>query len=513
VRHLIVCCDGTWQTNLNNSNVVRLRDALAKKTSTGIEQKCCYIKGVGTGWNPGNRLAGGVAGVGLSANIMQAYKWLAEQYQAGDVVALFGFSRGAYTARSLAGMIGRCGLLDATNVKDVDAAVARVYRRYREGRQAPDDRRWRDDLSFHENDDSIPVHFIGVWDTVGSLGVPDHLTLLNLLDRAYYEFHDVRLDRRIPHARHAISLDENRGPFAPTLWHDPPPEQDVKQVWFPGDHGDVGGGHPNKGLSDGALLWMMDEAEAAIKIEFDQSVRKRYKQNPLAVQPWLRRSVERIAEPATDVAFRPWPRAVPRVDKSAPLARTAHPAPDVHPSAFKRQDAASLPGGPYRPTRTLAAGESATIAVPASDAWSATGLWLEPGKYEFTADGTWRSMGTQVGPGGSDQPRSPGHLLGSAIGRVEGRVRRVLGNEPAQIVGSWREPDLPWMSLVGYVANERRDAEGKIVHKHQRIPIGAGTTREIKQGGYLHAFANDAWGFYVNNSGAVQLTVSMQNSH
>jgi hypothetical protein len=249
---------------------------------------------------------------------------------------------------------------------------------------------------------------------------------------------------------------------------------------------------------------MMDEAEKAIGIAFEKSVRDRYKPNPLAVQPGLLRGLARIVGPVTDVANQPWPRAVPRVE-------AAHPDPDVHQSAYDRQAAASLPGGPYRPTRTLPAGDPATVNVPASDGWSATGLWLEPGTYDFAADGTWRSMGTPVGPGGSAQPRSIGYLLGSAIGRVEGLVRRAVGNRSAEIVGGRREDDLPWMSLVGYVANETRDDHGQIVHMHERIPIGAGTTQHINRPGYLYTFANDAWGFYANNSGAVRLTVSMQN--
>ena len=502
MRHLIICCDGTWQATLGGSNVVRLRNALAGKTRTGIEQRSKYVPGVGTtiaSWLPG-----GLAGVGLSANIKQAYEWLAHEYRPDDVVALFGFSRGAYTARSLAGMIGCCGLLDPTDVDDCDAAIERVYRRYRESKHAPHDRSWRDGLSFRYEHDSaapFPIHFIGVWDTVGALGIPAHVDLLGLSHPSDHEFHDVRLDRRIPHARHAIALDEEGGPFAPTLWHEPSPEQDVKQVWFPGKHLDVGGGWFEKGLSDGALLWMMDEAELAVDIEFNSNVRDRYRPNPLAVQHPVLRGLERIVAPVTEVALQPWPRAAPRV-------QSGHCIPDIHRSAYERQAATSLPDGPYRPTRTLAAGESATIDVPAADGWAATGLWLEPGTYTFAASGNWRSFGTSVGPAGGTRPSTLGNLLGSAVGRVEGFVRRAVKNDSPNLFGGRRETDLPWMSLVAYAVNEERDGHGKIVHPHQRIAIGDGTTAEIDRPGYLYAFANDAWGWYLSNSGAVNLTVN-----
>jgi hypothetical protein len=405
-------------------------------------------------------------------------------------------------------MIGHCGLLEPAGSTELTTSVARVYRRYRERAHAPDDVTWRTGLSFaYEPDgaDPIPVHFIGVWDTVGALGIPDHLDLFDTLDRGYYEFHDVELDPQIRHARHAIALDELRGTFAPTLWSDPLPGQDVKQVWFPGGHLDVGGGWFAKGLSDGALLWMMDEAEAAVGIEFDSRARERFRADPLAVSPHLVRYVETITSPVTEFAFQPWPRTTPRVQADKP-------DPTIHPSAYERQAAESLPGGPYRPTRTLAPGDSATVDVPAADGWAATGLWLEPGTYTFKAGGSWSSAGTPVGPAGGTRPSTFGNLIGSAIGRAEGLLRRAVKNDSPSIVGGRREHDLPWMSLVGYVANEKRDKSGRVLPGcgHERIPIGAGTTQRINRPGYLYAFANEAWGYYWNNRGAVQLTVNAE---
>jgi hypothetical protein len=506
VRHLIICCDGTWQAAASDSNVARLHRALAAKTRTGIAQNSRYIQGVGT--SVASWLPGGLAGTGLSSNIMSAYEWLAQEYRPGDVVALFGFSRGAYTARSLAGMIGCCGLLDPSGPVELKTAVARVHRRYRERANAPDDVTWRDGLSFvyePTSADPIPVHFIGVWDTVGALGIPDHLDLFDTLDRSYHQFHSVELHPQIRHARHAVALDEERGTFAPTLWSEPSPGQDVKQVWFPGGHLDVGGGWCPKGLSDGPLLWMMDEAEAAVGIEFDSRVRERFRSDPLAVSPHLLRYVETIMSPVSEFAFQPWPRTTPRVQADKP-------DPNVHASAYERQGAESMPGGPYRPTRTLAPGDSATVDVAATDGWAATGLWLEPGSYTFAASGSWGSAGTPVGPAGGTRPRTLGNLIGSAFGSVEGLLRAAVKNDSPSVIGGRREHDLPWMSLAGYVANEQRDKSGRVLpgRGHERIPIGAGTTQRINRPGYLYAFANDAWAYYWNNHGAVRLTVRVE---
>ncbi len=339
-----------------------------------------------------------------------------------------------------------------------------------------------------------------MWDTVGSLGIPDHLRVGTLFDAADHRFHDVRLDPRIEHARHAIALDEQRGPFSPTRWYDPLPGQDVKEVWFPGTHLDVGGGGFGRGLSDGALRWMMDEAESAIGLEFDPDVRGRYRPDPLAVANPLLRFADQVQHEFTDVLLTPSPRAIPRID-------AADRTPDVHESAYRRQAAPELAGGRYRPTATPGPGGSATVAVPANDGWVATGLWLEPGEYSFAATGGWRSVVTSVDPAGNAGRGSIGRLVGSTIDRFAGLFRRVVQNPVATVIGARREPDLPWMSLVGYVANETRNADGTIDEAHERIAIGAGTSHAVQRPGYLYAFANAAWGGYPANSGAVELAV------
>ena len=256
MRNLVVCCDGTWNTPEQRdegvpvpTNVVRLYNAVAERDAAGEEQLRYYHPGVGSEGNWWERLAGGSAGVGLTRNVLSAYRWLGTTYRddgGGDRLFLYGFSRGAYTVRSLAGMIGQCGLLDLTGLdeREVWKRVERAFKEgYRKRRAAAD---WAGDWHFHGGGPgtTFPIHFIGVWDTVGALGIPDDLTLLNLLDDPKkYAFHATDLGDGVVHARHALALDEMRGSFSPTLWTDVAPSRDVKQVWFPGVHADVGGSY------------------------------------------------------------------------------------------------------------------------------------------------------------------------------------------------------------------------------------------------------------------------------
>lgn len=269
-RNLVVCCDGTWNTPTQKdrglvvpSNVVKMSRAIDDSDPT--RQRIYYDTGVGTGRGI-DKWFGGAFGVGLTDNIQQAYQWVADEYRDGDRLYLFGFSRGAYTVRSLAGLIGRCGL---TPVGDAKAA-RKAYDLYR---QASDDRRRALADAFKAGQRDVRVHFLGVWDTVGSLGVPA-LSRYGLLRKTVrrlargsklaHGFHDENLGRHVAHAYHAVAIDEERGPFAPSLWKtEGAPRDNVEQVWFAGVHCNVGGGYVDAGLSDHALLWMAAKAMKA----------------------------------------------------------------------------------------------------------------------------------------------------------------------------------------------------------------------------------------------------------
>lgn len=484
MRHLIVCCDGTWNTPDQESvtNVKRLYDALADKDDSGNEQRRYYGPGVGTEGGLVARLTGGGLGVGLDGNIMGAYDWLTTRYGPGDHIALIGFSRGAYTVRSLAGMIAACGLIDTTRMDAQQRwrQIEQDRNRYQPG--AKTDPVWRDGLAFHYDPDDaqhIPVQFIGVWDTVGALGIPDNLSWLDPLDPASpYTFHDVKLNPCIPHARHAVAMDERRRAFTPTLWTTPAKSQDVVQKWFPGSHSDVGGGHLETGLSDGALRWMIGEASAAAGLTFHRTTMNQIRPDPLdvmhddnrgllapAFQPVLEPVLNSLSEFVWDVR----PRAVPVVDQHVSQGQLDH-------SVYERQDGVPITSGPYRPTLVLEPGQSETVEVFAAAPWNETGLYLRAGDYIFAAEGEWVDEGIWSGPGGTGDAgrfslRALPRTLLSATGEVEKLYRRLPGKKEAYLPFARREVNLPWMSLVGVVANDAIAVNS--TRAHERIAIGA----------------------------------------
>ena len=271
-RNLVVCTDGTWnrpdqrdRDRVVPSNVVKAARAMSGKTPAGTEQHVYYDTGVGTGgqWD---HFKGGVFGIGLLENVKQAYSALGSHYEIGDKLFLFGFSRGAYTARSLAGLIGLCGIPDPAK-GDVDATVDSAIRTYRarpsEARSANATLHAQKFSRMTDGRLHRDIHFIGVWDTVGALGVPlKHLRFIGVHRHA---FHDVSLGDHVTHAYHALAVDERRKPFAPSLWSAANVHrgQTVEQVWFPGVHSNVGGGYVDAGLSDRTFLWMCANAKNA----------------------------------------------------------------------------------------------------------------------------------------------------------------------------------------------------------------------------------------------------------
>jgi len=268
MRNLVVCLDGTWNTPDQKdqgrqvpSNVVKMARAMKMThTSTETAQLVYYHSGVGTGGRL-DKIIGGMTGQGITNNILDAYRWLVETYEDGDNIYLFGFSRGAYTARSLAGLVGVCGLPKmAANDDRMPGLLAAAKKAYRSKNK---ETRSKLAKTFKIAYTALAgrIHFVGVWDTVGALGVPT-AGPLGWWTRWRSGFHDVMLGSHITHACHAVAINERRGPFKPTLWS---PEnltehQTLQQVWFPGVHSNVGGGYVDCGLSDRAFLWMLSRA-------------------------------------------------------------------------------------------------------------------------------------------------------------------------------------------------------------------------------------------------------------
>ncbi|HYC52322.1 MAG TPA: DUF2235 domain-containing protein [Gemmatimonadaceae bacterium] len=273
MKRLIVCADGTWNSadsatadGKGLTNVGRLRDVVAPRSADGTRQLVRYHDGVGARGSWFNRVLSGATGLGLSRNVRNLYTWIVEEYRPGDELYFFGFSRGAFTVRSLAGLIRNCGILRLEHATRVDEAYA-MYR----DRSEPKSPNGREAVAFRSQFShalETPIKCIGVWDTVGSLGVPTGGPI-GALTRRRYGFHDVRLSRYVEHAFHALAIDERRKPFAPTIWgvresdvSKPGRTQVVEQVWFPGVHSNVGGGYADTSLSNLAFLWMLNRASS-----------------------------------------------------------------------------------------------------------------------------------------------------------------------------------------------------------------------------------------------------------
>jgi uncharacterized protein (DUF2235 family) len=292
VKNVVICADGTGNTTIKGrgTNVFKLYEAVDQaghRYDPALRpQVALYHDGVGTESIKWVRVLTGATGWGLSRNVKQLYGELARVYAPGDKVFLFGFSRGAFTVRTLAGFINACGIFDLSKYPtnaDFNRGVEDAYREYRQGynswltglfyetRKLDEQRlaelrarfsvpipEWQDDL--HGN----LIEFMGVWDTVDAVGLPVHAA--EVVNRVIYafKFPDRMLNPSVGHACHALALDEERQSFAPVLWDEASSVNPgrIEQVWFAGVHSNVGGGYPRQGMSLVALEWMMEKAEA-----------------------------------------------------------------------------------------------------------------------------------------------------------------------------------------------------------------------------------------------------------
>ena len=256
MKNIIFCADGTWNhpadpntVSTTDTNVYKLYKALP----TTATQCPRYDDGVGAGDPLFQHILAGAFGTGLFQKIREGYTKIAHDYNAGDQIFLFGFSRGAYTARSIGGMLAACGLPQQLT----DDAIDDAFNMYRMKPDSPERAAAKANLVAKYGNQPVTIAMIGVWDTVGSLGVP---SVVGGVDPVLYGFLDTKLSASVKAAYHAISIDERRKAFPPTLWvSDNVPDQILEQVWFSGCHSGVGGGCPNSGLSDITLKWMLEK--------------------------------------------------------------------------------------------------------------------------------------------------------------------------------------------------------------------------------------------------------------
>jgi uncharacterized protein (DUF2235 family) len=268
-KRIVFCADGTWDKPKNDTNVRKLFNAVDSTPDTS-NQIAFYDDGVGSDGTPFEKLAGGAIGDGLFQKIKDGYKKIMRAYECGDDIFIFGFSRGAYTARSLAGMIAICGL-PTSPIDDDTKLVNTAFQAYRNKDQRAALLAGLNQYGLYD----AKIKMVGVWDTVGSLGIP---ALFGGVDPVLYGFLDTNLHPDVLNAYQALAIDERRKQFPPTLWTPPSPPvtgQVLEQVWFSGVHCDVGGGYPETGLSDITFGWMLGKAQN-LGMQIDANVSAQY---------------------------------------------------------------------------------------------------------------------------------------------------------------------------------------------------------------------------------------------
>lgn len=315
MKRIAIFCDGTWNSPTLKvpTNVVQLHKACL---NDGAQQVAIYIPGVGVNkiankivsWL--HKLGGGAFGWGLGKNVRIAYQQLCLHYEPGDEIYIFGFSRGAYTARSLGGMIRKCGIVPKQQIKStltlqrawrlykrqfehVDEGPAWTQRKALSPDVATSDADWK---ARDKHGTIVDIRYIGVWDTVGAKGLPT--SLLGPIAKWYnrrYEFYDMKLSSMVKAARHAIALDEQRVLFAPTAWDNLDvrndgavgPSKPYQQLWFVGDHGTVGGSNETRPIISFSLGWIAKGAiDLGMQLDTDAKIPD-VDGDPAAPSPYL----------------------------------------------------------------------------------------------------------------------------------------------------------------------------------------------------------------------------------
>ncbi len=372
-KTIVILLDGTSNAITDKrTNILRLYGCLRKTEA----QIVYYDPGVGTigmqgAWSrrvqEASELWGMATGMGVDDSVKRAYRFLAETYSDGkaegagrDRICIFGFSRGAYTARMLAGFIHALGLLDRRNLNLLDHAW-RAYKRIGEG-EAED--------SFAEvrlyerilDPDRPPIHLLGLFDTVSSVIEPGPGLLPQLRHHAF-----TARNPSVAHVRHAVALDERRRMFEPLLWpeageHRPhrfQPDsavaQDAREVWFTGSHGDVGGGWPEavSGLAKIPLLWMIEQTKP-LGLDYITQTVNRLVRGAHAGQPYVAPDAH---APMNDsmtagwklLEFLPLPARGEGLKRTRARLRRPPTGARIHASVLARAEAAGQPPGHLPP--------------------------------------------------------------------------------------------------------------------------------------------------------------------
>lgn len=550
-KRIVICCDGTGnradaieEGRRTVSNVRMFHERVVPHTASQWDQTAWYDAGVATETSgtavrlsrlsalvgrlgavmPAYvastlhrlRMIGELAfGFGITENITQGYREIVARYEPGDQIFLVGFSRGAYTARCIAGVISRAGVLRADHAR----FAADVVQLYRYRRQPEDPIALRPELVHRD----AGIEFLGLWDTVSSLGVPLwgwSFSIGGLWSNRALDTSPAAACRIV---RHAISIDEERSQFMPTLFDEGlerhrraaargevPFGQDVRQMWFRGSHAGVGGGYADTDLSDVALEWMMDEAAAAgLRFTPEPALRP----DPLGQ---IHKQLER--QPFWQLSGS-WPRWHPCV---VPRAGDPYPSEGfgvLHPSVLTRAThAASLrqAEAPVGADELQVPGDGSPpviIGVRADRPWNRTGVLLESGRtYRLTyLDGSWQDQQCpSCGPHGQDPSgwqdlrRLFGWTRRDTTARWMELMLHVAHPRP------WPLRELPGRTLMTYILWRDPDELLRTLipaGRHLQAPGHFIDVRLDCPSGMLYAFANDWWLAYRNNSGSIRLGV------
>ncbi|WP_419900261.1 DUF2235 domain-containing protein [Roseomonas sp. USHLN139] len=537
-RRIVILCDGTGNRPPSAddpaaTNIWKLSQALVDDET----QTIWYDPGVATGTSRPARMAAaleqwtgrlwltplarvlgyagrlrtaweGLTGTGIGDNILDGYIEVVRQYRPGDRIYILGFSRGAYTARAIAGVIRTCGILKASNLRYAPAVVSLYSARGgRKGESIITGVPVGDEFAWH----GVPIEMLGVFDPVASLGAP--LWGWWFKPRGY----ESRALNTSPmpnciHVYHALAMDERRATFFPTLfWKEGGTRsgwtRTLEQVWFRGVHSDIGGGYLETGLSDITLGWMVERA-----VRHDLAVK------PGSLEALCPNPMARLHD---ETAHRPswswigtWPRWAMVLDE---LPSTGAGI-SVHESLFERARQVHAETGRHD-LYGLQPGETVTFRAEAQRQWDRTGLIIHGGReqpiyYRLRwVGGGWRDASCPpCGPSGSEDSGLVSDL------RRWARWRRRVRNAPwmtlcATIAGPrrWRLRELPLREAFAYLFV--RDPEPLL---EQVAPIGQ---RVITKGdsvlirserpvGMLYLFANDIWQTYLNNSGELELELT-----
>lgn len=318
-KNIVVLCDGTGQKGGidTNTNVYKLFNMLEDRTP---RQVVYYDAGIGTGVN---KIVSQIFGIGFSKNVLESYKFIFEQFEAGDQIYLFGFSRGAATVRSLSAFIELFGVLPHSRRDLIDEAF-RIYKIKTRGKEMEAGMQHTERTTLNKREQKAKefvarhhtmwtrVKFLGVWDTVSALGIGGNM-LDMAIDRLWpHTFHNYNLCPGVDFARHALSIDEERKTFHPQLWEPlragENPDR-LKQVWFCGVHTDVGGGYPEEELSYYSLNWMIREAtDKGLHIHKESPEWKKFLQAKYDIEGVMHNELQGFKGRLFRRALRSWPK-------------------------------------------------------------------------------------------------------------------------------------------------------------------------------------------------------------